>query len=53
MQFHPEFSPDFAKALIERRRDVLPDPVGAKASLDRPNDRDAVAGWMRRFLLEA
>jgi GMP synthase-like glutamine amidotransferase len=53
MQFHPEFSPDFAKALIERRRDVLPDPKGAEASLDRPNDRDTVAGWIRRFLLEA
>jgi GMP synthase-like glutamine amidotransferase len=52
MQFHPEFTPDFAKALIERRRDVLPDPEAAAASLDRPNDRQAVAGWIRRFLLE-
>jgi GMP synthase-like glutamine amidotransferase len=52
MQFHPEFTPEFAKALIERRRDVLPDPEAAKASLDRPNDREAVAGWIRRFLLE-
>lgn len=52
MQFHPEFSPEFAKALIERRRDVLPDPEAAKASLDQPNDRQAVAGWIRRFLLE-
>jgi GMP synthase-like glutamine amidotransferase len=53
MQFHPEFTPEFAKALIERRRDALPDPEAASASLDQPNDRDAVAGWIRRFLLEA
>jgi GMP synthase-like glutamine amidotransferase len=51
LQFHPEFSADFAKALIERRRDVLPDPKGAKASLDRPNDREVVGGWIRHFLL--
>ena len=51
MQFHPEFSPEFAKALIERRRDWLPDPDAATASLDRPNDRPAVAKWIRRFLL--
>jgi GMP synthase-like glutamine amidotransferase len=52
MQFHPEFSPAFAKALIEARREALPDPDAAAASLDRPNDRQAVAGWIRRFLLE-
>jgi GMP synthase-like glutamine amidotransferase len=52
MQFHPEFSPAFAKALIERRRDVLPDPDAATASLDRPNDNAVVAEWIRRFLLE-
>ena len=49
-QFHPEFSPDFAAALIERRRDVLPDPDGAIASLDAPNDSARVAGWIRHFL---
>jgi GMP synthase-like glutamine amidotransferase len=52
MQFHPEFSPEFAKALIEARRDRLPQADGALASLDQPNDREAVAGWIRRFLLE-
>jgi GMP synthase-like glutamine amidotransferase len=51
MQFHPEFSPDYAKALIDTRRDRLLDPDGAIASLDAPNDRDRVAGWIRRFLL--
>jgi GMP synthase-like glutamine amidotransferase len=50
MQFHPEFDPDFAKALIESRRERLPDPDAAIATLDRPNDRERVGGWIRRFL---
>jgi GMP synthase-like glutamine amidotransferase len=49
-QFHPEFSPAFAKALIERRYDVVPDPDAAIASLDAPNDNERVASWIRRFL---
>ena len=49
-QFHPEFGPAFAQALIEARRDTLPDPDAAIASLEQPNDRDRVAGWIRRFL---
>lgn len=48
-QFHPEFTPEFAKALIEHRRDSLPDPDAAIASLDAPSDRERVAGWIRRF----
>jgi GMP synthase-like glutamine amidotransferase len=50
MQFHPEFAPDYAKALIRLRRDILPDPDTALASLDAPDDRARVAGWIRRFL---
>ncbi|HEY0043957.1 MAG TPA: type 1 glutamine amidotransferase [Allosphingosinicella sp.] len=50
MQFHPEFDPAFAKALIETRRDRLPDPDAALASLDAPNDRAAVTAWIRKFL---
>jgi GMP synthase-like glutamine amidotransferase len=50
-QFHPEFSPDFAKALIEKRFDIVPDPDAAIASLDAPNDNARVGGWIRRFLL--
>jgi GMP synthase-like glutamine amidotransferase len=50
-QFHPEFSPDFAKALIEKRYDDVSDPDGAIASLDAPNDSARVGGWIRRFLL--
>ncbi|NUS99758.1 MAG: type 1 glutamine amidotransferase [Sphingomonas sp.] len=49
-QFHPEFSPAYAKALIEKRFDVVPDPESAIASLDAPNDNARVGGWIRRFL---
>lgn len=49
-QFHPEFSPAFAKALIEKRHDIVPEPQAAIASLDAPNDNERVAGWIRRFL---
>jgi GMP synthase-like glutamine amidotransferase len=51
-QAHPEFAPDFAKALIGQRRDALPDPDAAIASLDAPNDRQRVGDWIRRFLEE-
>jgi GMP synthase-like glutamine amidotransferase len=49
-QFHPEFEPAFARALIEKRYDIVPDPAAAIASLDAPNDNARVAGWIRRFL---
>jgi GMP synthase-like glutamine amidotransferase len=49
-QFHPEFSPTFAKALIEKRYDIVPNPDAAIASLDAPTDNERVAGWIRRFL---
>jgi GMP synthase-like glutamine amidotransferase len=49
-QFHPEFTPAFAKALIEQRYDVVPNPDAAISSLDAPNDSARVAGWIRRFL---
>lgn len=49
-QFHPEFSPAFAKALIEKRYDIVPDPDAAIASLDAPNDNARVGGWISRFL---
>ena len=50
VQFHPEFRPDYAKALIAERRERLPDPEAAMASLDLPNDNLRVGGWIRRFL---
>ena len=52
VQFHPEFTPEYAKALIEHRRDSLPDPDSAMASLDAPNDRHRIGAWIRNFLQE-
>lgn len=49
-QFHPEFSPAFAKALIKERYDRVLNPDAAIASLDAPNDNARVGGWIRRFL---
>lgn len=50
VQFHPEFEPAYAKALIAARHDHMPDPDAAIASLDQPNDNARVADWIRRFL---
>ncbi len=50
-QFHPEFDPGFATALIEAERDdygPLADP--AIASYCRPDDSSRVARWIGRFL---
>ena len=52
-QFHPEFSPAYAKALIEKRYDRVNEPDAALASLDAPNDRARVGGWIRNFLQES
>ena len=49
-QFHPEMSPDFAKALIASRADRIPHADAAIASLDAPNDNARVGEWIRRFL---
>jgi len=49
-QAHPEFSAEYAKALIETRRARLPDPDAALASLDTPHDGARVGLWIRRFL---
>ena len=51
VQFHPEFEPEYAKALIESRREKMPDADGAIASLDQPNDNARIADWIRRFLI--
>jgi len=53
MQFHPEFDPAYARALIEARRgsrftDAQAD--AAIASLDQANDRVRVGGWIDAFL---
>jgi GMP synthase-like glutamine amidotransferase len=56
MQFHPEFAPAYAEALIEARRgtrytDAQAD--AAIASLRQDNDRQRVAGWIEAFLTGA
>jgi GMP synthase-like glutamine amidotransferase len=53
MQFHPEFDPAYARALIEARRgsrftDAQAD--AAIASLDQANDRARVGAWIEAFL---
>jgi GMP synthase-like glutamine amidotransferase len=52
MQCHPEFSPDYDRALLERRRHRYDRDEfnAAMLSLDRPNDNERVAGWIKRFL---
>lgn len=56
-QAHPEFSRDFAEALVRRRLrlgTVSPEAGAlAIASLENPGDADRVRGWMRRFLERA
>ncbi len=55
MQFHPEFSPAYAAALIEARRGTRftdEQADGAIASLSAPNDRDRMAEWIGRFLAQ-
>jgi GMP synthase-like glutamine amidotransferase len=52
-QCHPEFEPGFAQALIESRRDRLPDADAALATREQPDDRARVADWIRSFLRAA
>jgi GMP synthase-like glutamine amidotransferase len=49
-QFHPEFPPGFAEALIDQRRDRIADADRAIATLERPNDNQRVGRWIRNFL---
>jgi GMP synthase-like glutamine amidotransferase len=52
-QCHPEFTPEYAAALIDLRRGTRYDPAfadAALASLRKPNDRERVATWLRQFL---
>lgn len=52
-QFHPEFDPAYAAALIEGRIDARYDRDFAEAaieSLKKPNDRLRVGAWIQAFL---
>lgn len=54
-QGHPEFSADYARALMHYRRGQAPEAVlaRAEASLDQPHQGDRVAGWIGRFVEQA
>lgn len=55
MQFHPEFDPAYAKALIAARRGTRfseQQADAAIASLEGPNDRARMADWIGRFLTQ-
>lgn len=54
LQFHPEFTPAFAAALYEGRRQRLGDAAtdAAISSLGEGGDRQLVGGWIRRFLMQ-
>jgi GMP synthase-like glutamine amidotransferase len=53
VQSHPEFTPDYAAALIELRRNSKYSPEQAERALDtlrEPNDRERVGRWLAQFL---
>jgi GMP synthase-like glutamine amidotransferase len=53
LQSHPEFTPEYAAALIELRRNSKYSPEQADLALEtlrEPNDRARVGGWLARFL---
>lgn len=53
LQSHPEFSPEYAAALIELRRSskyTAEQADRALATLSEPNDRARVGGWLAQFL---
>jgi hypothetical protein len=53
VQSHPEFTPEYAAALIELRRASRYTPEQADRALDtlrEPNDRERVGRWLTQFL---
>jgi len=52
IQPHPEFVPALADDLLGRRVGLIGSEgvAAARATLDRPLDREVVAGWIRTFL---
>ncbi|RXJ74099.1 GMP synthase [Veronia nyctiphanis] len=55
VQGHPEFSPAYSAALMERRKDSIPADViqAGKVSLTNNIDSDAVTKWILAFLKKA
>jgi GMP synthase-like glutamine amidotransferase len=54
-QGHPEFTPTYAQALMDRRADRIPRPLRdeARASLQRPTHHGEVARWIADHLTGA
>jgi GMP synthase-like glutamine amidotransferase len=53
VQPHPEWDPNYAIALIERRLETVLNEAQGRAAMEtlkRPNDHARVAGWVRTFL---
>ena len=52
LQGHPEFTRDYLRRLMARRRERLGEPHyrAALASLAQPTDADAVGRWLLRFI---
>lgn len=53
-QMHPEFSSDYARALLDLRKERFPQDMyeNARASLARRTDGDILARWIARFFEE-
>ena len=49
-QFHPEFAPDYAKALIDPAATACPIPTPRSPRSTAPNDNERVGQWIRNFL---
>ena len=54
LQGHPEFSKDYARALMDYRRDILGVDSHARgvSSLEQPIHRSEVISWILNFLTE-
>lgn len=52
IQLHPEFEPDYARALIQTRRARYDEAAAsaALASYDQPDDRPRLAHWIANFI---
>ena len=51
VQMHPEFETEFARNLLDARRNRIPDAVydDAKTSFLKPSDRNTLASWFVEF----
>ncbi|TNC91900.1 MAG: amidotransferase, partial [Thalassolituus sp.] len=51
-QGHPEFTPEYFRRLLERRREDVGDErlTQAMNTLEQPNDSETIARWMTEFI---